>query len=547
MRKRLCCALVASLFILGGAGAARARDGEVTLYSINHLQSRLLPINSAGKQSLPVMGGLSLASGVVNADMKRNVNPVFVATGEVVAGTLWRYFKGKPEMTALARAGVMANTLGKHEFDYGLDHLKEALSYNQVPMVISNLVTQDPELRSALRKNIVLQAGNMKVGIFGLLSPAVMRLTNRPKEVTFDPDLEAVAQAMVTDLRRQGADVIVLLSGLYENESIALAQAVEGIHVITGCGSPIQETDKPILVRNPRGGTTALIWSGIWGQFVGRLNIRIKGGKLDSKRTAWKLLPALDRTTPDSGVLEVALEYDERLTQALGRVIGRFEHPIDARNKTLRTREAPIGNFVTDSFRWKAQTDVALMNSGGIRGNVIYPDGEFSERMLVDLLPFGDRIFKLTLTGKELRWVLEVSASALTADEGDNYDPQKRLHNGSFLQVSGIRVVYDLSAPPTLMENGRVLTLGSRLKSLLVLRDGKWEKVEDDKIYTVATTGWMVNGGDGEKYEVLQKAPRTETSYLDIDAFTEYLVVACEGRATPEEEGRIAFMKRNKE
>lgn len=547
MRKRLCCALVASLFVLGGTGAACARDGEVTLYSINHLQSHLLPVKSTGRQSVPVMGGLSLASGVVNADMKRNVNPVFVATGEVVAGTLWRYFKGKPEMTALARAGIAVNSLGKHEFDYGLDHLKEALSYNQVPVVISNLVTQDPELRSALRKNIVLQVGDMKVGFFGLLSPAVMRLTNQPREVTFDPDLKAVAQAMVTDLRRQGADVIVLLSGLYENESIALARSVEGIHVITGCGSPIQETDKPILVQNPKGDTTVLIWSGIWGQFVGRLNIRIEGGKLDPRRTVWKLLPALDRTTPDPGVLKISLEYDKRLTQALGRVIGRFKHPIDARNKTLRTREAPIGNFVTDSFRWKAQTDVALMNSGGIRGNAIYPDGEFSERMLADLLPFGDRIFKLTLTGKALRWMLEVSASALIADEADNYDPQKRLHNGSFLQVSGIRVVYDLSAPPTLMEDNRVLTLGSRLESLLISKDGKWEKVEDDKTYTVATTGWMVNGGDGEKYEVLQKAPRTETSFLDTDAFTEYLAVACEGKANPEEEGRIVFMKRDKE
>ena len=541
MRKRLLCGFVLLFCILSETGAAQARDGEITLYSINHLQSHLLPTKGAAKQTLPVMGGLALASAVANADMKKSVNPLFVATGEVVAGTMWRYFKGKPELTALEKAGVVVNTLGKHEFDYGLEHLKAALSATRIPVVISNLVTQDPELSNLLRKNIVLKAGKMKVGFFGLLSPAVMRLTNQPKEVTFDPDLQAVAREMVADLRRQGADVIILLSGLYENENVALAQAVAGIHVITGCGSPIQETDKPRYVKDPEGSTVLLIWSGIWGQFVGRLGIAVKDGKLDNGKTFWRLLPASDRVMPDPGVLEVAIAYEDKLAHALNRVIGSFERPIDTRNKVLRSGEAPIGNFVTDSMRAKAGTDVALINSGGIRGNIVYPAGEFSERRLTDLLPFGDRIFVLTLTGRELRWVLEVSASALMAEKGDNYDPSERLHNGSFLQVSGIRVVYDLSSPPTLMKDDRVMTLGSRLKSLLVLKEGDWAEAEDDKTYTVAVTGWMVNGGDGEKYEVLRNAPRTETPYLDTDTFAEYLAVECQGKADPKEEGRVSF------
>ena len=194
----------------------------------------------------------------------------------------------------------------------------------------------------------------MKVGFFGLLSPAVMRLTNQPKEVAFDPDLQAVAREMVADLRRQGADVIILLSGLYENENVALAQAVAGIHVITGCGSPIQETDKPRYVKDPEGSTVLLIWSGIWGQFVGRLSIAVKDGKLDNGKTSWRLLPASDRVMPDPGVLEVAIAYEDKLAHALNRVIGSFERPIDARNKVLRSGEAPIGNFVTDSMRAKA-------------------------------------------------------------------------------------------------------------------------------------------------------------------------------------------------
>ena len=105
-----------------------------------------------------------------------------------------------------------------------------------------------------------------------------------------------------------------------------------------------------------------------------------------------------------------------------------------------------------------------------------------------------------------MRRVLEISASALIAGEADAYDPTKRLHKGSFLQVSGLKAVYDLSEPSTVMKDDRVLTLGSRLKSLLVLKDGGWKEVADDGTYTVATTGWMANGDDAEKYGVLRSA-----------------------------------------
>lgn len=542
MKKHLLCGLVLSLCFLFGTGTALARDGKVTLYSINHLQSRLLPAQITAKQPSPSVGGLSWAASVVKADMQKSANPIFVTTGEVVAGTMWRYFKGKPEMAALSKAGVAVNMLGKHEFDYGLDHLKEALSQTDIPIVISNLVTQDPDLKKSLQKNLVLQAGDMKVGFFGLLSPGIMRLTNRPKEVSLDPDLNTIAREMVADLRRKGADVIVLLSGLYDNESTALARSVAGIHVITGSGAPVEETDKPIFIDDPEGGTTVLIWSGVWAKFVGRLGLSLKDGKLDRQDTFWKLLPVSNRTAPDPGVLAVAVEYDQKLNQALKRVVGHFERSIDARNKILRSGEAPIGNFITDSFRWKTGADVALINSGGIRGNVIYPAGEFSERNLSDLLPFGDRLFVLTLTGKELRWALELSASALIREEGDDYDPLERLHTGSFLQISGLKVVYDLSAPPTVVREHRVVALGRRLKSLAVLRDGEWREIGDEDTCTVATTNWMVNGGSGEQYEVLRNAPRTEAGCFDFDAFAEYLTVVHGGRARLQTEGRVSLV-----
>lgn len=532
------------LFSVLWLNSADAKDRTVALYSINHLQSQLLPIEVGEQKVRRFLGGLSQAAGVVQRDREKYDNSIFFTTGEVLAGKLWRYFRGEPEMRALLEAGVAVNTLGKHEFDYGVGYLKTALSYNDLPIVISNIVTQDPVLLSRLRKTLILDAGSVRVGFFGLLSPRVMRTTAKPEGVSFDPDLNTIARAMVEELRKEGAELIVLLSGLYESENIALAESVAGVHVISGCGIPEKGQRDLFYVTGPDGGQTAVTWSGERAQFVGRLQVVLSGGKLDEKRTNWKLLPVGDRTSPHHKVLETATKYEQKLAQSLGRVIGRAERIIDARKKTLRNGEAPIGNFIADGIRWKVSADVALLNGGGIRSDRIYPAGDVKEQVLAELLPYGDRLCSLTLTGRDLRWALEVSASALVGAHEKDFNPDVRLHSGSFLQVSGLQVVYDLTAPPTLMKDGFVETLGSRLKSLSVLRDGEWREVRDDETYTVAVSSWMAGGGGGGKYTVLRDAPRVDVDCLDTEAFIEYFKVACRGRAALQRDGRITVTGR---
>ena len=119
---------VSLLFSVLWLTTADAKDRTVTLYSLNHLQSQLLPIEVGEQKVRRFLGGLSQAAGVVQRDREKYDNSIFFTTGEVLAGKLWRYFRGEPEMRALLEAGVAVNTLGKHEFDYSMEYLKTALS-----------------------------------------------------------------------------------------------------------------------------------------------------------------------------------------------------------------------------------------------------------------------------------------------------------------------------------------------------------------------------------------------------------------------------------
>ena len=86
---------------------------------------------------------------------------------------------------------------------------------------------------------------------------------------------------------------------------------------------------------------------------------------------------------------------------------------------------------------------MGLANGGSLRGDRIFPAEEVSEKNLTKILPFGNTIDIVTVTGKQLRQIMELSASALVA-EGEHFDPAFRVLDGGFLQISGLKVVYDL-------------------------------------------------------------------------------------------------------
>ena len=221
------------------------------------------------------------------------------------------------------------------------------------------------------------------------------------------------------------------------------------------------------------------------------------------------------------------------------KALGYFENPVDTRKKFQRTRETPVGNFVADSLRWRFGTDIALVNGGTLRGERIFPAGAISEKLLTELLPFRNTIDIVTLTGVQLRRIMELSASALVTED-EEHDPAFRVPDGGFLQVSGLKVVYDPKEKPTLFDaGGRVDSWGGRLKRLSVLKDGEGREVEDSGTYTAAVCDWLSKGGD--RYFVFSEVQPTHTDTLDIDVLVEYIRSFPDGKVRMKTEGRIAF------
>ena len=169
-------------------------------------------------------------------------------------------------MDAMKLIGTDAVGLGDRDLRFGLHYLRDRVKHTGLPVVCANLYeksTRKPALQPYLIKNV----NGVKVGVFGLMSDKADVGPARDSIYVVDPS--NVAQAMVKEMRKKGASVVVLLSQLGKIESEDLVTAVDGIDaVIVGRDTPLIQTGR--MIKN-----TIACYGGEQGQYAGRTLITL--------------------------------------------------------------------------------------------------------------------------------------------------------------------------------------------------------------------------------------------------------------------------------
>jgi 5'-nucleotidase len=247
------------------------------------------------------------------------------------------------------------------------------------------------------------------------------------------------------------------------------------------------------------------------------LNISKNTGAVES--IDWKVIPVTAETKEDPTFASIYRKYGG-LLKVLAVVVGRTAVDLDARSAVNRTQETNIGDFIADSFRASTGADVGLMNGGSIRADEIIHPGPLTERSVLSMLPFKNKVVKLELTGATLRQALEhgVARSAEDAEPG------------RFPQVSGIRFTFDARRPS-----------GSRIVNLTV----NGAPLDEKRKYTLAASDYIaIDGGDG--YDMFKTArlltPR-ERAPFDSDVLR--TAIAAQKVIAPKTDGRLQRLDRN--
>ena len=412
-------------------------------------------------------------------------------------------FKGQQMIAAWNALELNYAVPGEHEFDFGPDVFSDRIKESKFPWLSANVVDKKTGKPFNLLKpyDIRLLAG-INVGVFGLTLPDTETISMPGPNIAFLDPCETAAKVVKEMLDRK-AQMIVALSHLSANDNRRLARCVPRINLIIGGHD---QTGVQSFV-----GSTPVVQVEPEARSLGWLRVALRGGTLESMDLINQTVTS--ETSDDPVVSNVLQEYTRRMSTDINTVIGSTKVALDARQDVIRTQETNLGNYITDVLRLSLGADVALISGGSIRGNVVMTPGNITKRDVLTLLPFVNPVQKLNIGGADLRRALENGVSRI-----EDKSPR-------FPQVSGLTFAFDGRRPP-----------GSRVVSIAV----KGVPLDDKKIYTIATTKYLVEGGDG--YSMFSKAPLVSQGKTDTEILTDAILNA--KVIAPPTEGRIKRLDR---
>lgn len=492
---------LAIIFLLTAIFSVAAQEQQcnvkVTLLQVNDVY-QFSPVDQG------TTGGLGRVLTLTKAIRQENPNTLFLMAGDTISPSVESItLKGAQMIDAWNAVGLDYATFGNHEFDFGPDTLKERIKESKFGWIAANVIDRKTgKTFAGVPPYVIREFGGVKVGIFGLVLPETKTTSKAGDDIEFRNPCE-IAKQMVSELHAQGAKVVVALTHLSMREDKAVARCADVDVIIGGHEHSLLES---------HAGRAPIFKMTSDARDLGQIDLNISQSTGELESIDWKVIPVDGKTKEAPEFAAVYRKY-ANLLASLSKPVGRSTVALDARSAENRTRETNVGNLVADSFRKALMADVGLMNGGSIRADALMPAGRITTRDVLAILPFGNNLVKIEVTGATLKAALEhgVSRTAPGAEPG------------GFPQVSGIQFSFDASKSP-----------GSRVVEVKV----NGQPLNETRNYTVATSTFLTGGGDG--YEVLKGATVVtppERAPTDSDALKR--VIAAGKPIAPKVEGRI--------
>jgi len=535
------------VLILQSCSGASSTGYNLTIAHLNdthsHLESVPLNLNINGAIITAQAGGFARLQTLVNEMRGKDPNLLLLHAGDAVQGTLYfTLFGGEVEFDFLNRLGVTAMTFGNHEFDRGPAAIPRFLDRAKFPFISSNIdFSREPEIARRVMRSVVREVNGERVGIFGLTTETTPQSALNVGRARF-LDVVPVARRQVAEFEEEGINKIIALTHLGSEEDIRLAEAVNGIDVIVGGhshtlqGDPVKlgviglspERPYPTLVSTPDGGKTLVLQAWQWGDMLGNLRVtfdeagRIRGyvsGAVIPVGDSFSIngaavkpgapyYPEISRALQSTGVVRVVAE-DRETTAALAPYSAQMElfrtTPVATAAEVLRRSiNGGPGVLGADSMLAAApKAQLALLNYGAVRRDLTA--GVISVSDTLEVMPFGNTLVLVDLTGEELKNALEEDIDFLQAKYGRN--------STKLPYIAGI----SLEVAPSNPRGNRIVSI--RIKE----GEGVWRAIDTLSTYHAVVNSFVANGGDGFSPIKKSRGFRHDTGIIDNDAFRDYL------------------------
>ena len=307
----------------------------------------------------------------------------------------------------------------------------------------------------------------------------------------------------------EGCGIIFIVThmGLAQQVGLANDPSVAGADFILGA-------DTHERVRVPiQGKYTKVVECGAFGSFLGKLDITVKEGKIDTYQ--YELLDVDPVKYPaNKNVLALVQKAAAPYQDSLQKILGYTSTPL-VRYFVLET---PMDNLITDAVMWKFKPDIALSNGFRFCQPLAVPQGAqkvaITNEFLWNMLPVDSTAKTGEVTGQQiLEWLEKELENAFAPD------PSKRF-GGWFVRFAGMEVNCTIGKPK-----------GQRVNTVKI----KGQPLDKNKMYTIVACEREGDPNDTLcRIEKVSNPVATQNSLHDV--ITEYL--AATPLVAPKLEGR---------
>ncbi|WP_438042177.1 bifunctional metallophosphatase/5'-nucleotidase [Sorangium sp. So ce128] len=405
----------------------------------------------------PVPAGIEAAGALTPAAPEDCTSPrtLLLSGGDNFTGpAISTYFNGVSMASAMGRMGYAASAFGNHEFDFGVPQFSKLRDLARLHYLAANVKIDDAKLAGelAIRRYEVFERKGVKIGVVGLAAAETLKaaMAERFRGITFEPT-EASLDRAIHEARETGAaDVVVVTAHECPDDLVPIVtRHPEWQLAFVGGGHCHRKIDA-------RAGDTPVITPGWRLHQYARVAITINPNNPPRARVVTISHSIVDvaadpQAPADPPLARLVTAWRTKVDSALGKVIGYSEGGIGP--------EEAVGKIVSDAWLHELGGDVAIMNRGGVRQTI--PRGPISHATIWSVLPFDNRLVKVSIDGASLAQDLEAKSFIISG--------AKRAPNGNW-SVGG-------------------------------------KPMDPKKRYTVIITDFMYGGGDGAVFAARDPKP----------------------------------------
>ena len=542
--KRLVAILVAALMALSMTSALATKpqpDNQIiiTVSTPQSFEGKTIILHSNDVHGQ--LDGYASIAGLAEFFRAKGAEVILTDSGDFSQGSVYvSLSKGHSAIEMMNAVGYDVVTLGNHEFDFGYDQLMENLKDAKFQTICAN-VTKDGEAILPASTIIETQSG-IKLGFFGMETPQTASKVNPNmihgvKITTFD-SLYTCAQESVDALKEQGADLVIGLwhLGIDDEATTDGYRSVDVLDHVTGVDLVLDGHSHTVMTQSDD--AKPVQSTGTKFAYVGVVVIDNATKAIEDH-----FLINTVYIPKDEAVAAAAQEIISAVDEKYGTAFATSEVLLNGeRNPGNRTEETNLGDLICDALVWSVTKEggleqqeptdiVGITNGGGIRASI--EAGDVSMKDINNVLPFGNTVAVIYVTGAELLEALE--ASTFITPEAI----------GAFPQTSGIEWTIDTTvayAQGNLYINadGSDTTYyGPASIGRVSIQSVNGQPFDPAATYAVVTNDFCAAGGD--TYNVFMRAYNEGTGFdtgVPMDeAVVDYITNALDGKITAEAYG----------